>query len=90
MVSNCFHGNMFVSSNTNGSLFLHFYDPITNIVSSKSLYYSPTIGFANSAVYSGEILVTGHETGFIIIWNATGNIFQPIRTVNSSSPNPIP
>jgi WD40 repeat protein len=89
MVSNLLPGNRFVSSNTNGSLFVHFYNPIINKLSSKILDYNSSIGFANSVVYSNRILVTGHENGFIIIWNDTGSIFQQINVVNISSSDPI-
>lgn len=89
MVSNLLPDNRFVSSNTNESLFVYFYDPITNILSNQILYYNSSIGFANSVVYSKNILVTGHENGFIIIWNDTGSIFQQVKLVNISSSNPI-
>ncbi|MCP3164998.1 hypothetical protein [Myxococcus qinghaiensis] len=62
----------------------------------ENFAYDADVGTANSGVFvahaNREYLVTGHENGFVLIWNVSRNGRQlaVLKKLNVRSPNPIP
>ncbi|NTX37832.1 hypothetical protein HUA78_25560 [Myxococcus sp. CA033] len=62
----------------------------------ENFAYDADVGTANSGVFvvhaNREYLVTGHENGFVLIWNVSRNGRQlaVLKKLNVRSPDPIP
>jgi hypothetical protein len=86
----------FATSNDERSIVLWDLSATGLAAPSATLRYDCAVGVANSGALvrgsAGPLLVTGHASGRLLIWeaNATSPGFTLVRTLNLRSPDPVP